>query len=59
MGSSEKYWRWARDCEKWARVTQKPEDRKILERMAKAWSNVAKVDDDVSQQADRALKRPH
>ena len=59
MGSSEKYWRWARDCEEWARSAQKPEERDMLKEMARAWANVAKTDDDVSEQAERELKQPH
>lgn len=58
MGSSEKYWKWARDCEQWARQAQKPEDREILDRVAKAWTHVAMADDDVAKLADRELKRP-
>lgn len=55
MGSSRKYWRWARDCERWARQSDKSEDRELFDQMAKAWTSVARADDDVSTAADREL----
>ena len=59
MGSSEKYWQWARDCERWARQADKPEDRELYEGMAKAWTGVALADEDVTKAADRELPRVH
>jgi hypothetical protein len=53
VGSSQKYWQWARDCERWARDAEKPEDRDTLEAMAKAWANIAQADDDVSNDSDQ------
>jgi|HubBroStandDraft_6_1064221.scaffolds.fasta_scaffold2725114_1 hypothetical protein len=58
MGSTRKYWQWARDCARWAREAEKPEDREILERMAEAWVHVAKADDDASREAAQELERP-
>ena len=51
MGSSQKYWQYARDCAWWASQTEQDDDREILERMAKAWVNVALADDDVAREA--------
>jgi hypothetical protein len=46
-----------RDCERWAREAKEPKDRDTLELMAKAWANIAKADDDVSNESDQELKR--
>ena len=45
MGSSQKYWQYARDCARWANKTTQEDDREILERMAKAWVHVALADE--------------
>jgi hypothetical protein len=50
MGSSQKYWQYARDCAKWAGQTKQEDDRDILERMSKAWVHLALVDEDVVRQ---------
>jgi hypothetical protein len=51
MGSSRKYWQYARECAHWAKHLKEKDDREILERMAKAWMHVALADDDVARQA--------
>jgi hypothetical protein len=51
MGSSEKYWRYARDCAKWAKDTDKEDDKQVLERMANAWAHVARAERDVALEA--------
>jgi len=51
MGSSEKYWQYARYCAKWAKETNKGDDKDILERMAKAWAHVARAERDVARDA--------
>jgi hypothetical protein len=38
-------------CARWASQTKQEDDREILERMAKAWVNVALADDDVAREA--------
>jgi hypothetical protein len=57
MGSSEKYWGWACDCERWAHEAEEPEHREICQRMTDAWARVALADEDVSKLADRELPR--
>jgi hypothetical protein len=47
MGSSQKYWQYARDCARWAGQTKQADDRDIFQRMAKAWVHLALVDEDV------------
>jgi hypothetical protein len=47
MGSSQKYWQYARECARWARETKQEDDRDLFERMSKAWVKVALADDDV------------
>ena len=51
MGSSQKYWQYARSCAQRARETKQDEDRDTLQQMAKAWINVALVEDDVAREA--------
>jgi hypothetical protein len=51
MGSSEKYWQYARECVRLARKAEKVDDKDMAVRMAKAWINVAMVEDDVAVQA--------
>ena len=51
MGSSQKYWQYARDCARWARDTKEEDDQEILQRMGKAWINVALADEDVAREA--------
>ena len=41
MGSSQKYWQYARECARWARETKQEDDRELFERMSKAWVKVA------------------
>ncbi len=51
MGSSRKYWRYARECARWARQAETPDDHELLERMSEAWAHVALAEDDVARQA--------
>jgi hypothetical protein len=51
MGSSQKYWQYARDCARWERDRKEEDDQEILQRMAKAWINVALADEDVAREA--------
>ena len=51
MGSSQKYWQYARECARWARETKQEDDRELFERMSKAWVKVALADDDVARKA--------
>jgi hypothetical protein len=51
MASSEKYWKYARDCARWASETTEKDEQETLERMAAAWVHVALVDEDVVRQA--------
>ncbi len=51
MGSSQRYWQYARDCARWAGEAKQEDDRELLQRLAKAWINVALVEGDVTRQA--------
>ena len=55
MGSSKKYWQYARECARWAREMDKEEDQEILQRMANAWVHVALAKDDVMRQVKEEL----
>ena len=55
MGSSKKYWQYARECARRAREMDKEEDQEILQRMAKAWVHVALAKDDVMRQVQEEL----
>jgi hypothetical protein len=59
MGSSRAYWRYARECTRWAAEAKNEDDQKLLFEMAKAWTNIALVEADVARQsvADRRAKR--
>jgi hypothetical protein len=50
MGSSQKYWQYARDCARWANETKQKDDQETFERMAKAWVHLALVDEDVTRE---------
>jgi hypothetical protein len=52
MGSSRKYWQYARECARWAAESQNKSEQDLLLQIAKAWTNVALVQDDVARQAD-------
>jgi hypothetical protein len=59
MGSSREYWLYAKECAKWAAETQNKEDKDLFMDMAKAWTNIAIVEADVTKIADRELpKKP-
>jgi hypothetical protein len=53
MGSSQRYWQYARDCARWAREAKTEDDQDILQRMAKAWAHVALAEDDVAREAEQ------
>ena len=53
MGSSREYWRYAKDCARWAAEAKRREDQDVLLEMAKAWTNIALVETDVTRQAAR------
>jgi broad specificity phosphatase PhoE len=50
MGSSEKYWQYARECAKWAKAADKEDDKDILRRMSKAWAHLARAQSDVARE---------
>jgi hypothetical protein len=50
MGSSEKYWQYARDCAKWAKDADNKDDQEILQRMSRAWVHLARAESDVSHE---------
>ena len=52
MGSSREYWQYAKECARWAAETQNKSDQDLLLQIAKAWTNVALVEDDVARHAD-------
>jgi hypothetical protein len=51
MGSSQKYWEYARNCARWAREANATDDQDVLKHMAEAWIRVALAEDDVVRQA--------
>jgi hypothetical protein len=55
MGSSREYWQYARECARWAAQTTDREDQDLFIDMAKAWTNIALVDDDVTKLAPEEL----
>ncbi len=61
MGSSREYGLYAKECAKWAAETKIKEDQDLFIDMAKAWTNIALVEADVtkiaSEEAQRAGKR--
>jgi hypothetical protein len=44
MGSSRKYWQYARECARWAAQTKDEEKQDLFIEMAKAWTNIALVE---------------
>jgi hypothetical protein len=52
MGSSWKYWRYARE---WCETAGNKADHDVALHMAQAWINVARADHDVAQQAPAEL----
>ena len=62
MASSERYWKYAQECIRWAAETNEQNTQELLLDMAKAWTNVASVEADVTKQAavDKFVgKAPH
>ena len=62
VGSSREYWLYAKECAKWAAQSNNKEDQDLFIDMAKAWTNVALVEGDVTRLASgelsKAGKRP-
>jgi hypothetical protein len=57
MGSSREYWRYARQCARWAKESQSKEDHDVMVDMAKAWVHLAMVDMDVVAEAGEAIQQ--
>jgi hypothetical protein len=58
MGSSKEYWLYAKECAKWAAETKNKEDQDLFIDMAKAWTNIALVESDVTKiAADELVKK--
>ena len=57
MGSSREYWLYAKDCAKWAAETKNKDDQDLFSDMAKAWTNIASVEADVTKLAARELAK--
>jgi len=57
MGSSREYWLYAKEFAKWAAETKNKEDQALFTDMAKAWTNIAIVEADVTKLADRELSK--
>jgi hypothetical protein len=57
MGSSSEYWRYARECARWAAQTKDQEDQDLFIDMAKAWTHIALVEGDVSKLASEELSK--
>jgi hypothetical protein len=53
VGSSKEYWQYAKECARWATEAKRREDQEILLQMAKAWTNIALVETDVTAQSAR------
>lgn len=59
MGSTREYWLYAKECARWAAETKNREDQDLFLDMARAWTNIALVEGDVSKLAPKELsKRP-
>ena len=57
MGSSKEYWLYAKECAKWAADPTNKDDRDLFLDMAKAWTNIAIVEGDVTRVADREFSK--
>ncbi len=57
MGSSREYWLYAKECARWAAETKKQEDQDLFFDMAKAWTNIALVEGDVTKLAAQELPK--
>jgi len=57
MGSSREYWLYAKECAKWAAETKNKEDQDLFIDMAKAWTNIALVETDVTKLASEELRK--
>jgi hypothetical protein len=59
MGSSSESWLYAKECAKWAAESKSKDNQDLFFDMAKAWTNIAIVEADVTRIADRELtKKP-
>lgn len=56
-GSPREYWLYAKECAKWAAETKNKEDQNLFIDMAKAWTNIAIVEADVTKLANRELSK--
>ena len=57
MGSSREYWLYAKECAKWAAETKNNEDQDLFIDTAKAWTNIALVETDVTKLASEELRK--
>ncbi len=57
MGSSREYWLYAKECARWAAATKNKEDQDLFIDMAKAWTNIALVEADVTKIASEELQK--
>jgi hypothetical protein len=51
MGSSREYWQYAKECARWAAEARRRDEQELLLEMAKAWTNIALVETDVTNQS--------
>ena len=58
LGSSREYWLYAKECARWAAETKNKEDQNLFMDMAKAWTNIAIVEADVTKAAWQLTKKP-
>lgn len=56
MGSSREYWLYAKECARWAAETKDQEDQDLFLDMARAWTNIALVELEVTKLAPEELK---
>ena len=57
MGSSREYWLYAKECAKWDAETKNKDDQDLFIDMAKAWTNIALVESDVTKLASEELQK--
>jgi hypothetical protein len=58
MGSSREYRQYAEEGARWAAESKDKSEQDLLLQIAKAWTNVALVQDDVARQACLELHKP-
>jgi hypothetical protein len=60
MGSSREYWQYAKECARWAAEAKQRDEQELLLEMVKAWTNIALVETDVTEQSARgAVTKSH